>query len=352
MARHFKVQLIDVTFTNNDDATNFLEGTDITEIGFEGNNKLKSLDSFAKDCVELLTITPGIDFANIQDFDKILYNTPNLKSVILKNVTSKGISLEDAFPFTLEYIAFSGDYNKEALQNIIDIFDWTFEEFGYLDKVLENIMDIEVILKNDNKLSTFNTLEKKARYLELQGDSINNRSKDSNKTYELVDYATMPMKDGIVTPNTNKSSSMLIQTIEGNTYNNLLGNDGRGSRILTSEGVIFENLPIQTSSTYCIVFECYQKDFNISIELNARTYTHKTVMGNNLVYIKTNNAITNTRLMFSSNDNVVIGHIMLIEDSKVPENIAFIEDSQSIGMQEGSNYVLTIDLFNDDWDNL
>jgi hypothetical protein len=34
LAKYFKVQLTDVTFTNNDDASNFLEGTEVTEISF------------------------------------------------------------------------------------------------------------------------------------------------------------------------------------------------------------------------------------------------------------------------------------------------------------------------------
>ena len=104
------------------------------------------------------------------------------------------------------------------MQHIIDLQEWTFDEFAYLDTVLANVTDVEVILTNDNKISTYDTLEKKARYLEIHGESLNNRTKDSNKTYDLIDYATIPMTNGAVTPNDNLKVDMLIQNIEGNTY--------------------------------------------------------------------------------------------------------------------------------------
>ena len=351
MAKYFKVQLTDVTFTNNDDASNFLEGTEVTEISFQGDNKLKSLDSFAKDCIELLTITPGIDFANIEDFDKLLYNTPNLKSVILKNVTSKGISLEDAFPFTLEYIAFSGEYTREALQHIIDLQEWTFDEFAYLDTVLANVTDVEVILTNDNKISTYDTLEKKARYLEIHGESLNNRTKDSNKTYDLIDYATVSMVNGVVTPNDNLKVDMLIQNIDGNTYNNLLGTQGRGTKLVTSTPIVYNCDFLLPSLSYCIKFTCNVLNAIFTIDLGGTSMEHRVSKeGQQTLYARTPNSLAHKELRLTSN-NAVIGKVMIIQDSNVP-NIEFIESSQSIGIQDGDNYVLTIDLFNKDWDNL
>jgi hypothetical protein len=72
--------------------------------------------------------------------------------------------------------------------------------------------------------------------------------------------------------------------------------------------------------------------------------------GPQTLYVRTPNSLTHKELRLTSN-NVVIGKVMIIQDSNVP-NIEFIESSQSIGIQDGDNYVLTLDLFNKDWDNL
>ena len=196
MFKEFNVEFQNVEMIGG--ADNLLENTKVTKVVMSGDNKMSSLDSTFKNCSELDNIQGELNLNDVSDIDNILEDTELVKRINLKNVNNENISADNSFP-NVEEISIGGDsYNKKAMQNVIASKEWTFEEFDYKDKVEENIVIKEINIVDDNKLVIKDTLEQKAKGVEIIGQTYENLISGSGEV-TLIDELTLESIDG--TPN-------------------------------------------------------------------------------------------------------------------------------------------------------
>lgn len=230
MFREFNVKFEDVEMLGG--ADNLLEGTEITKVIVRGdNNKMSSLDSMLKNCNELDTIDGELDLNGVGDIDNLLEGTELVKSINLKNINNENISANNSFPH-VEEVTIGGElYNKKAMQNVIASKDWTFDNINYSGTVGDNIVTKEVNIVDDNKATIQDTLEQKARGIEIIGQTYENLVVGSGEA-TLLDELTLESVDG--SPNEftpHIKQPVCVETIEGETYQNLI--EGKGEYKLT-----------------------------------------------------------------------------------------------------------------------
>lgn len=230
MFREFNVKFEDVEMLGG--ADNLLEGTEITKVIVRGdNNKMSSLDSMLKNCNELDTIDGELDLNGVSDIDNLLEGTELVKSIDLKNINNENISANNSFPH-VDRINIGGElYNKKAMQNVIASKDWTFDNINYSGTVGDNIVTKEVNIVDDNKTTIQDTLEQKARGIEIIGQTYENLVVGSGEA-TLLDELTLESVDGNSKEfNPHLEQPVCVETIEGETYQNLI--EGRGEYKLT-----------------------------------------------------------------------------------------------------------------------
>lgn len=230
MFREFNVKFEDVEMLGG--ADNLLEGTEITKVIVRGdNNEMSSLDSMLKNCNELDTIDGELDLNGVGDIDNLLEGTELVKSINLKNINNENISANNSFPH-VDRINIGGElYNKKAMQNVIASKDWTFDNINYQGTVSDNIVTKEVNIVDDNKATIQDTLERKAKGLEIIGQTYENLVVGSGEV-ALLDELTLESIDG--SPNEftpHIEQPVCVESIEGETYQNLI--EGKGEYKLT-----------------------------------------------------------------------------------------------------------------------
>lgn len=230
MFREFNVKFEDVEMLGG--ADNLLEGTEITKVIVRGdNNKMSSLDSMLKNCNELDTVEGELDLNGVSDIDNLLEGTELVKSIDLKNINNENISANNSFPH-VDQINIGGElYNKKAMQNVIASKDWTFDDINYSGTVGDNIVTKEVNIVDDNKTTIQDTLEQKAKGIEIIGQTYENLVVGSGEA-TLLDELTLESVDG--SPNEftpHIEQPVCVECIEGETYQNLI--EGKGEYKLT-----------------------------------------------------------------------------------------------------------------------
>lgn len=230
MFREFNVKFEDVEMLGG--ADNLLKGTEITKVIVRGdNNKLSSLDSMLKNCNELDTVDGELDLNGVSDIDNLLEGTELVKSINLKNINNENISANNSFPH-VDRINIGGElYNKKAMQNVIASKDWTFDNINYQSTVSDNIVEKEVNIVDDNKATIKDTLEQKAKGIEIIGQTYENLVVGSGEA-TLLDELTLESVDGNSKEfNPHLEQPVCVETIEGETYQNLV--KGKGEYKLT-----------------------------------------------------------------------------------------------------------------------
>ena len=184
MFKEFNVEFQDVEMIGG--ADNLLENTKVTKVVMSGDNKMSSLDSAFKNCSELDNIQGGLDLNGVSNIDNILEGNSLIKNIDLKNVNNENITANNSFP-NVEEINIGGElYNKKAIQNVIASKEWTFDNITYSDVVGDNVIIKEVNVVNDNKLVIKDTLEQKAKEIEIKGQTYENLIQGKGE-YNLTD---------------------------------------------------------------------------------------------------------------------------------------------------------------------
>lgn len=184
MFREFNVKFEDVEMLGG--ADNLLEGTEVTKVIVRGDSKMSSLDSMLKDCNELDTIDGELDLNGVSDIDNLLEGTELVKNINLKNINNENISANNSFP-NVDRINIGGElYNKKAMQNVIASKEWTFDNITYSGTVGDNVVVKEVNVIDDNKVTIQDTLEQKAKGIEIIGQTYENLVEGSGE-YKLTD---------------------------------------------------------------------------------------------------------------------------------------------------------------------
>jgi len=213
MFKEFNVEFQDVEMIGG--ADNLLENTKVTKVVMSGDNKMSSLDSAFKNCSDLDNIQGGLDLNGVNDIDNILEGNSLIKSIYLKNINNENISVNNSFP-NVEEINISGElYNKKAIQNTIASKEWTFDNFNYTDTVGDNVITKEADVIEDNQITIKDTLEQKAKGIEIVGQTYENLSKGKGE-YNLTDTysATWTESNNSIE---NPPSMIEIPEIFGNT---------------------------------------------------------------------------------------------------------------------------------------
>ena len=259
MFKEFNVEFQNVEMIGG--ADNLLENTKVTKVVMSGDNKMSSLDSTFKNCSELDNVQGGLDLNGVSDIDNILEGNTLIKSIDLKNINNENISASN--PFTnVEEINIGGDrYNKKAMQNVIASKDWTFDNINYQGTVSDNIVTKEVNIVDDNKLTIKDTLEQKAKGIEIIGQTYENLvvGKGEYKLTDTINERTISESE-IANGIENLPSAIEITSLWGNTYqnpNNLneivsLGDlyvDEEGNPILDEEGNEQYKLEIESNNS-------------------------------------------------------------------------------------------------------
>lgn len=228
MFREFNVKFEDVEMLGG--ADNILEGTEVTKVIMRGHNKMSSLNSALKNCKELDIVDGELDLNGVESINEILEDTPLVKKIDIKNVNNENITTKNAFN-NIGEIGIGGDlYNKKALQNVLASKDWTFEGFEYKDEVENNITTKEVNVVDNNKITIQDTLEQKAKGIEIEGQTYENLINGEGEI-NLIDELTIESIDGKKEFDTDKEQEVCVEVIEGETYQNLV--DGKGEHKLT-----------------------------------------------------------------------------------------------------------------------
>ena len=184
MFKEFNVEFQGVEMIGG--ADNLLENTKVTKVVMSGDNKMSSLDSAFKNCSELDNIQGGLDLNGVSNIDNILEGNSLIKNIDLKNVNNENITANNSFP-NVEEINIGGElYNKKAIQNVIASKEWTFDNITYSDVVGDNVITEEVNVVNDNKLVIKDTLEQKAKEIEIKGQTYENLIQGKGE-YNLTD---------------------------------------------------------------------------------------------------------------------------------------------------------------------
>ena len=223
MFREFNVKFEDVEMLGG--ADNILEGTEVTKVIMRGHNKMSSLNSALKNCKELDIVDGELDLNGVENINEILEDTPLVKKIDIKNINNENISTRNAFN-NVDEISIGGDlYNKKALQNVLASKEWTFEGFKYKDEIGENITTKEVNVVDNNKITIQDTLEQKAKGIEIEGQTYENLINGEGEI-NLIDELTIESIDGNKEFNTTLEQEVCVEVIEGETYQNLVNGNG------------------------------------------------------------------------------------------------------------------------------
>ena len=237
MFKEFNVEFQDAEMIGG--ADNLLENTKVTKVVMSGDNKMSSLDSAFKNCSELDNIQGGLDLNGVSNIDNILGGNSLIKSIYLKNINNENISANNSFP-NVEEINISGElYNKKAIQNVIASKEWTFDNITYSGTVGDNIVAKEANATDDNQITIKDTLEQKAKGLEIVGKTYENLA-DGKGEYELTDaYSVTWTKSNNVFEN--MPSMIEIPEIWGNTV--------QGHTNVVTEKMIYDSITNSSATT-------------------------------------------------------------------------------------------------------
>ena len=230
MFKEFNVKFEDVEILG-DGTDSLLEGTEVTKVVLRGENNFSSLDSTLKNCNELDTIDGNLNLKDVTDIDNLLEGTELVTTVNLVNINNENMSVNNPFPNVNE-IGLGGDiYNKKALQNVIATKDWTFEGFKYKDNVGKNITTQEMNVVDDNKVTIRDTLEQKAKGIEIIGQTYENLVVGSGEVTLLDELSLESIVGSPNEFNPHIEQPVCVEVVEGETYQNLV--NGKGEYKLT-----------------------------------------------------------------------------------------------------------------------
>ena len=215
MFKEFNVEFQDVEMIGG--ADNLLENTKVTKVVMSGDNKMSSLNSTFRNCSELDNIQGGLDLSGVSNIDNILEGNSLIKIIELKNINDENISSNNSFP-SIEEINIGGElYNKKALQNVIASKDWTFDNIKYKDIVGDNIVTKEVDIVDDNKVTIKDTLEQKAKGIEIIGQTYENLVV-GNGEVTLIDELVLESVEGSPKEfNPHVEQPVYVEVVEGQT---------------------------------------------------------------------------------------------------------------------------------------
>ena len=95
MFREFNIKFEDVEMIEG--ADNLLEGTEVTKVIMRGDNKMSSLNSAFRNCLELDTIDGEVDLNEVENIDNLLKGTELVTTISLKNINNENISVQNSF---------------------------------------------------------------------------------------------------------------------------------------------------------------------------------------------------------------------------------------------------------------
>lgn len=189
MFREFNIKFEDVEMIEG--ADNLLEGTEVTKVIMRGDNKMSSLNSAFRNCLELDTIDGEIDLNGVSNIDDLLYGTNLVKRINLKNINNENISANNSFP-SIEEINIGGKlYNKKAIQNVIASKDWNFDNINYTGILNSKVFTETANTEGGNNVVIKDSLEQKATEIEVIGETLENliNGRDEKKlTGEINEY--------------------------------------------------------------------------------------------------------------------------------------------------------------------
>ena len=247
MFKEFNVEFQDVEMIGG--ADNLLENTKVTKVVMSGDNKMSSLDSAFKNCSELDNIQGGLDLNGVSNIDNILEGNSLIKNIDLKNVNNENITANNSFP-NVEEINIGGElYNKKAIQNVIASKEWTFDNITYSDVVGDNVIIKEVNVVDDNKLIIKDTLEQKAKGIEVTGQTYENLIQGKGE-YNLTDTYSATWTESNDSfenmPNVIEISEIYGNTVQDENDLNII--QSVGEAILDEEGNEQYKLEIESSN--------------------------------------------------------------------------------------------------------
>ena len=248
MFKEFNVKFEDVEILG-DGTDSLLEGTEVTKVVLRGENNFSSLDSTLKNCNELDTIDGNLNLKDVTDIDNLLEGTELVTTVNLVNINNENMSVNNPFPNVNE-IGLGGDiYNKKALQNVIAKKDWTFEGFKYKDNVGKNITTQEMNVVDNNKVTIQDTLEQKAKEIEIKGQTYENLIQGKGE-YNLTDTYSATWTESNDSfenmPNVIEISEIYGNTVQDENDLNII--QSVGEAILDEEGNEQYKLEIESSN--------------------------------------------------------------------------------------------------------
>lgn len=265
MFKEFNVEFQDVEMIGG--ADNLLENTKVTKVVMSGDNKMSSLDSAFKNCSELDNIQGGLELNGVSDIDNILEGNNLIKSINLKNVNNENISANNSFP-NVEEINICGDsYNKKAIQNVIASKEWTFDNFNYTDNVGDNVIIKEANVTDDNQITIKDTLEQKAKGIEIVGQTYKNLANGKGE-YNLTDTYNATWNENNNSfenmPNVIEISEIYGNTVQDESDLSIIQSvgdlyvDEEGSPILDDEGNEQYKLEIESGNDLIRDFRYYE----------------------------------------------------------------------------------------------
>lgn len=225
MAREFNIKLKDVEMTEGSDG--LLENTQVTTVILEGDNDLSSLDSIFRNCDALASIAGVLDLNGILDIDNMLNGTENVERITLLNINNPLISAINSFPYIDELNIGGIRYQKDALQNVLNSREWTFDNIKYLDEVKKAVFVNSQNAVNAKLMTISDTLEQKATNLEINGNTIEGISVGelADNKY-IIDISTIYKEETILggvaeITDIEKDSYLKIDSLQGKTIANL-----------------------------------------------------------------------------------------------------------------------------------
>lgn len=219
MFKEFNVKFENVEMFGGSD--NLLEGTNVTKVIIRGDNKLSSLDSMLKNCVQLDTIDGDLNLDGISDIDNLLQGTEFVTMVSFVNINNKDITAINSIPHIRQLNIGGETYNKEAIQNVIGSREWTFNNITYSGLVGENITTNILNISEDQqdiRVVIDDPLEQKARNINIEGQTFQNLINGIEEVTLVPDIAFENI-DGV--PSTFDpyiSHPVYIQEVNGQSY--------------------------------------------------------------------------------------------------------------------------------------
>lgn len=302
MAREFNINFNNVEMI--DDMDNFLEETQITKVTFEGENKIKSLNSTFKNCPQLSEIE-DIDLSELEAIDCMLEGSQPL-IVSLINVNNVDLIIGENSLTTAQTIIIKGDsYNKVALQNVIGSLDWLSEQYVFEGTVGEDVFETSEIVEDTNTINIEDTLEQRTIGFEILGQTYNNEIKGKEIVNLIEDVSFDITEDNNEIIHT-ENLSIVIDSIEGNTYQNLVngkigvklddycnhtidssnniidGKTDRKIKIIEMQGETKQNLNITKNKTFETTLQWYKEitEEDNSFETEQSTVEITEIWGN------------------------------------------------------------------------